>query len=157
METLLTYLHVVAGGTLVGKVVLLSFVVAPILAKQLDRASFGRVVRQLFPAYYAMGMIAALVGLTALGGLVFMRGLTTSMLLLSGSWLVILSAESYCRAPLTPRSNLMRDQLKAQEEQGAVDPQLQVAWDRLHRRSVYLNSLVLVMGLCVLGVATTWS
>ena len=47
----------------------------------------------------------------------------------------------------------MKDRLKEQEQRGAVDPNLQVAWNRLHRRSVYLNSLVLLARLCVLGLA----
>ena len=42
---------------------------------------------------------------------------------------------------------------KEQEQHGAVDLNLQAAWNRLHQRSVYLNSLVLLAGLCVLGLA----
>jgi hypothetical protein len=45
----------------------------------------------------------------------------------------------------------MRDRLKEQEQRGAIDAQLQAAWNRLHQRSLYLNSLVLVGGLCLLG------
>ncbi len=74
MESMLHYLHVLAAGLVVGKVTLLSFVVAPILARQLDAEAFSRVVRQLFPAYYAMGMGAALVGLSASGGLGLVLG-----------------------------------------------------------------------------------
>ena len=47
----------------------------------------------------------------------------------------------------------MRDRLKEQERQGAVDPALKRSWNRLHQRSLYLNSLVLVGGLCLLGIA----
>jgi len=71
-----------------------------------------------------------------------------------GIWLIILAAEVYCRSPLTPQSNAMRDGLKEQEQRGDVDPNLQAAWTRLHRRSVYLNSLVLLAGLSVLGLAS---
>ena len=46
----------------------------------------------------------------------------------------------------------MRDRLKEQEQQGAVDAALKQAWDRLHQRSLYLNSLVLLAGLCLVGV-----
>ncbi|MDF2458415.1 MAG: conserved rane protein of unknown function [Nitrospira sp.] len=56
MASFLAYVHILAGAVLVGKVVLLSFVVAPILAKSLEREPFGNVVRQLFPAYYGWGM-----------------------------------------------------------------------------------------------------
>ncbi len=151
IEPLMQYAHALAVAILVGKVVLLSFVVAPILAKQLEPAQFSAVVRQLFPAYYLLGMGSAALGLLSLLVLGFVQGLSTSLLGAGGVWLAILLAESYCRSPLTPQSNAMRDQLKEQERQGAVDPVLQAAWNRLHQRSLYLNSLVLVGGLWLVG------
>lgn len=153
MVPLIEYLHALAISVLVGKVVLLSFVVAPILAKSLEREQFGLVVRRLFPAYYVLGMGTAILGLVSLSGLAMIRGMSPSLLIAGGIWLIILAAESYSRSPLTPQSNAMRDRLKEQEQRGAVDPNLQAAWDRLHQRSVYLNSLVLLAGLCLLGVA----
>ncbi|MEQ1628663.1 MAG: DUF4149 domain-containing protein, partial [Nitrospira sp.] len=65
MDTLIQFIHALAVAILVGKVVLLSFVVAPILAKNLDREPFGKVVRQLFPAYYGLGMGTAVAGFIA--------------------------------------------------------------------------------------------
>jgi len=156
MVSLIEYLHMLAVSVLVGKVVLLSFVVAPILAKNLDRESFGKVVRQLFPAYYALGMGAAIVGLLSVTGLGLILGMSPVLLVAGGTWLFILAAEAYCRSPLTPQSNAMRDRLKEQESRGAVDPALQAAWNRLHQRSVYLNSLVMLAGLCLLGLANRW-
>jgi hypothetical protein len=152
VEPLTQYMHSLAVAVLLGKVLLLSFVVAPILAKNLEREAFGKVVRQLFPAYYALGMIAAAVGLLSVAVLAVSRGFTWVFGLAEGIWLVILAAESYCRSPLTPQSNLLRDRLKEQEQLGTVDPQLQAAWNRLHRRSIYLNSLVLIGGLGLLGL-----
>jgi len=52
MDSFFAYLHVLSIAVLVGKVVLLSFVVAPVLARTLDSEHFGTVVRHLFPAYY---------------------------------------------------------------------------------------------------------
>jgi Domain of unknown function (DUF4149) len=152
MAPLIEYLHALAIAVLVGKVVLLSFVVAPILAKSLEREQFGIVVRRLFPAYYALGMGTAILGLVSLSGLAMIRGMSPSLLVAGGVWLIILAAESYCRSSLTPQSNDMRDRLKEQEQCGALDPNLQAAWNRLHQRSVYLNSLVLLAGLCLLGL-----
>ena len=51
MVSVVEYFQMLAVAILVGKVVLLSFIVAPILAKNLERDPFGKVVRQLFPAY----------------------------------------------------------------------------------------------------------
>ena len=61
-ESIMQYLQALAAAILVGKVVLLSFVVAPVLAKQLAPEQFGKVVRQLFPAYYLLGMGASVAG-----------------------------------------------------------------------------------------------
>jgi hypothetical protein len=50
----------------------------------------------------------------------------------------------------------MKDRLKSQESEGTLNPALQTAWNRLHQRSVYLNSLVLLAGLCLLGLSSRW-
>lgn len=154
MLSVIEYLHMLAVAVLVGKVVLLSFIVAPILAKNLEREPFGKVVRQLFPTYYALGMGTAILGLISVIGLGLILGMSTTLLVAGGTWLIILAAEAYCRSPLTPQSNAMRDRLKEQESRGAVDPALQSAWNRLHQRSVYLNSLVLFAGLYLLLLAS---
>ena len=154
MAPLIEYLHALAVAILVGKVGLLSFVVAPILVKSLEREAFRTVVRRLFPAYYALGMGTAFLGLLSLSGLAMIRGTNPALLVAGGIWLIILATEVYCRSPLTPHSNAMRDRLKEQEQHGTVDPNLQAAWNRLHQRSVYLNSLVLLAGLAVLGLAS---
>ncbi len=153
LASVMQYLQALAVAVLVGKVVLLSFVVAPILARNLDQDAFGKVVRRLFPAYYVLGMGAATAGLLSVTVLGSTRGWNLPVLIAGGIWLVILAAESYCRSPLTPQSNAMRDRLKEQEQHGVVDATLKRAWDRLHQRSLYLNSLVLLAGLCLVGLA----
>lgn len=152
MARFIDYVHALAVAILVGKVVLLSFVVAPILAKNLEPELFGKVVRQLFPAYYALGMGTAVMGVIAASMLAALRGMSVVLLVASGIWLIVLAAESYCRSPLTPRSNAMRDRLKDQESRGLIDTDLQAAWNRLHQRSLYLNSLVLLAGLCLIAL-----
>lgn len=152
VEAAIQYLQALAVSILMGKVVLLSFVVAPILAKNLERGPFGTVVRQLFPAYYALGMGTAIVGFVSASCLGIIRGPSVPLLTAAGLWLLVLAAEAYCRSLLTPQSNAMRDRLKEQEQRGVVDPDLQAVWNRLHQRSIYLNSAVLLAGLCLLGL-----
>jgi Domain of unknown function (DUF4149) len=152
MMWLINYIHALAAAVLVGKVVLLSSVVAPILAKNLEREPFGKVVRQLFPAYYVLGVVTAVVGLLAVGATMALQGGSLSLLFTGGIWLIVLIAESYCHSPLTPESNVVRDQLKEQEQRGAVNAELLAAWNRLHQRSVYLNSLVLLAGLGLIAL-----
>ena len=151
MEATFRYLYLLACGLLIGKVALLSFVVAPVLAKTLEPESFGKVVRQLFPAYYVLGMASALLGLAAVNCLRMLQGFTRAGFAASLLWLIVLAAEAYCRSSLTPMSNEMRDRLKQQELMGSVDLALQRNWQRLHQRSVYLNTLVLFCALGLLG------
>lgn len=152
MVSVIHYLSLLAVAVLVGKVLLLSFVVAPILAETLVRESFCAVVRRLFPAYYALGMAAAVGGLVSVLLLKIFHETNPMRHLAAVVWLAVLAAETYCRSSLTPRSNAMKDRLKEQESQGTVDPLLERAWNRLHKRSVYLNSFVLLAGLCLLAL-----
>ena len=153
MHAILSYTHLLAASVLVGKVVLLSFVVAPVLSKTLKPESFGRVVRSLFPAYYALGMLSGALGLSSVLGLKILRGVDLVTLVAMGSWMFVLASEGYCRSLLTPHSNEMRDRLKEQEAHGSVDQVLKKSWERLHRLSVSLNSAVLIVGLILLAAA----
>lgn len=153
MNMLFDYVHLLVTGVLVGKVVLLSFVVAPIMAQTLDSESFGKVVRRLFPAYYLLGLGSAAVALASLMGLAALEGGGSMVVLAMVLWTGVLASEWYSRSSVTPRSNAMRDRLKEQALHGLVDPTLREAWERLHRRSVSLNSAVLIAGLILLGTA----
>ena len=153
MDMLLNYLHQLAAGLLIGKVVFFSFMVAPIMAQTLEAESFGKTVRRLFPAYYLLGMGSAAIALASLMGLAVLYGAGYVIVLSMALWAGVLASETYSRSYLTPQSNAMRDQLKQQKLDGAVDPGLMKEWDRLHRRSVVLNSLVLLAGLILIWTA----
>ena len=148
----LAYLHVVAIAVLVGKVVLLSFITAPVLARTLDPDSFSKVVRQLFPRYYALGMIAATVGWATITSIGLLHGFGLIDLISSTLWLGILAIENYCRSPLTPKINALSDRLKEAEKLGVKILSVRKDRDALHRLSVQLNSLVLIIGLFLIGL-----
>ena len=148
----LDYAQALAVSVLVGKVVLLALVVAPVLATVLEPAPFASVVRALFPAYYALGAGAAALGLLSAGLLAAGSGLEPALIGALGLWAGVLGIELYCRAPLTPRINALSDRLTRGRERGAEDSAARQQWDRLHRRSVRLNTAVLLMGLCLIGL-----
>ncbi len=152
MQHTLAYLHLLALAVLVGKVVFLSFVTAPVLARNLEPETFARVVRQLFPRYYALGMISATVGWVTITALGVQRGFDSFDVISSGMWLGILAIENYCRTPLMPQINELSDKLSANLKRGLNTPLLMKERDSLHRLSVQLNSAVLVMGLCLIGL-----
>ena len=150
-EHVLIFLNLVASAVLVGKIVFLSFVTAPVLSRTLDADSFSRVVRSLFPPYYGLGMMSAAVGWTTSVALGFYQGFTGFVLTPATLWLGILAIEQYCRTPLIGQINELSDQLKIKQAKGLSTPLLQRQRDGLHRRSVQLNSVVLFLGLCLLG------
>ena len=152
-EHILIFFNLLAMAILVGKIVFLSFVTAPVLSRTLDADSFAKVVRSLFPQYYGLGMISAAVGWTTSIALGLLNGFESIVLLPATIWLGVLAIEHYCRTPLIAQINELSDQLKAKQARGLTTPLLQQQRDGLHRLSVQLNSLVLFMGLCLIGLS----
>ncbi|WP_342349460.1 DUF4149 domain-containing protein [uncultured Nitrospira sp.] len=152
-EHILIFFNLLAMAILVGKIVFLSFVTAPVLSRTLDTDTFAKVVRSLFPQYYGLGMISAAVGWTTSIALGLLNGFESIVLLPATIWLGVLAIEHYCRTPLIAQINELSDQLKVKQAKGLTTPLLQQQRDGLHRLSVQLNSLVLFMGLCLIGLS----
>ncbi len=152
-EHILIFFNLLAMAILVGKIVFLSFVTAPVLSRTLDADTFAKVVRSLFPQYYGLGMISAAVGWITSIALGLLNGFESMVLLPATIWLGVLAIEHYCRTPLIAQINDLSDQLKAKQARGLTTPLLQQQRDGLHRLSVQLNSLVLLMGLCLIGLS----
>lgn len=149
---ILVFFNLLAMAILVGKIVFLSFVTAPVLSRTLTTDTFAKVVRSLFPQYYGLGMISAAVGWTTSIALGLLNGFESIVLLPATIWLGVLAIEHYCRTPLIAQINDLSDQLKAKQARGLTTPLLQQQRDSLHHLSVQLNSLVLFMGLCLIGL-----
>ena len=152
-ERILLFLNLLAMAILVGKIVFLSFVTAPVLARTLDSDSFSRVVRDLFPPYYGLGMMSAVVGWASSVALGMLHNAESLMLIPATLWLGVLAIEYYCLNPLIGQINELSDQLKVKQAKGVNTPSLVQRRDGLHRLSVRLNSLVLFMGLCLIGLS----
>jgi len=118
-----------------GAIVFFSFFVAPVLARALEPAAFSRVVRTIFPRYYALGAVCglALLGIAvARGALWVWNGPARAAAVL---FAVLTLVQILARQWLTPAINAARDA-------GASG---QARFDRLHALSVRLNGLVLVL------------
>ncbi len=152
VSSILTYVHALAIAILVGKVIFLSFIVAPLLARTLAPASFSQVVRNLFPAYYTLGIGTAIVGYLATLALGMVSGFDSIHVVGMGLWMGVLLLDSYCRTPLTPQLNQLRDQLNTQEFQGYREEDVRKKWEELHRLSVAINTVVLLLGLGLVGL-----
>jgi hypothetical protein len=118
-----------------GGIVFFSFFTAPVLARELDAAGFARVVRALFPRYYALGAVcgAALCGVAvARGALWVWNGPAVAA---AGLFALLTLTQIAARQWLPPAINAARDAGDAGKAR----------FDRLHALSVRLNALVLLL------------
>jgi putative copper export protein len=141
---LFDFVFLVAMSAWLGSILFFSFGVAPILFRVLPPEHAGRLVRALFPIYYAWGTTAGAVALPATfcGPLAVpeMRGPWVAVR--AGVILLGVLIMFYGGNVLTPAINAARD----------AGPPEAARFGRLHRRSVWLNGLVLVLGLSALGL-----
>jgi hypothetical protein len=134
--------YLVALAAWVGSVLFVSFGVAPVIFRVLGPEAGGRFVRVLFPRYYQWGAICGAIALPSAVAVPLcfpeLRGpwVGVQALVIIAATLIML----YAGNALTPAINAARD----------AGPLGESRFARLHRRSVQLNVLVLVMGLGLL-------
>jgi uncharacterized membrane protein len=136
-------IYVLALAAWIGGTALYNFGVRPAIFRVLDHSSASRFVQALFPRYYAWGVTAGAIALPArLGGpLCFpveLRGPAVgieALLLLAGTLMML-----YGGSVLAPAINAARDAGDMGNERFA----------RLHRRSVWLNAVVMTIGAALL-------
>jgi uncharacterized membrane protein len=134
--------YVLALASWVGGNLFLSFGVAPLIFRVLGAEMGARFVRALFPRYYAWGAISGAIALPAFLGVPLSypeyRGpmvAVQAFLILAGILIMLYAGNS-----LTPAINAARD----------AGPAEQARFERLHRRSVVLNAVVLLIGVGLL-------
>jgi hypothetical protein len=139
--------YVLALAAWVGSILFFSFGTAPVIFPVLGPEAGGRFVRALFPRYYVWGTISGAIALPAYvavplsfpeyrGPMVGVQAL----LILAGILIMLYAGNS-----LTPAINAARD----------AGPAAEGRFERLHRRAVRLNGVVLVLGIGLLiGYAT---
>ena len=134
--------YVTALAAWVGAILFFSFGVAPIIFRVLGAEAAAKFVRALFPRYYAWGVGATAIALPALvcGPLTYPelrgKGIGIQAALIGAGLAIML----YCGNSLTPAINAARDAGPAHADR----------FDRLHKRSVQLNGVALLLGLALL-------
>ena len=140
-----------ALGLWIGAVVFVSFVVAPAVFGSVPAETAGIVMGRIFPLYYGftaacgcVALAAALILWRAARGMAAWRAVVLLLI-------VMLAATTYAGAVVQPRARDLRPLL----HQPSVEPSVRPEFDRLHRRAVQLNGLVLLLGLVASGTAAT--
>ncbi|NJN47174.1 MAG: DUF4149 domain-containing protein [Candidatus Competibacteraceae bacterium] len=142
MTTLLMLaIAAVSVGLWIGAIVFHSFIVAPLVFKNLETEQARNFLRALFPRFFKFGLGCGIVLVLAL--ILAGTGLGWSALLLGllGTAVVMTGLEAYSLW-LVPSINAARDAGDAGAKQ----------FKFLHRLSVLLTLAILLMGLGVLGI-----
>ncbi len=138
-------------GLWIGAVVFVSFVVAPAVFGSVPAETAGAVMGRIFPLYYgftsACGCVALAAALVLWRAARGARAWGAIVVLLIG----MLAATTYAGAFVHPRARALRPLLHEPSAAASVRPE----FDRLHRRAVQLNGLVLLLGLAAVGTAAT--
>lgn len=131
----LTVVLVVALGVWLGAMAFFSFVAAPTTFRVLGDADAGRVVNEIFPVYYEVGV--------GLGGLAVVAWAAAYALGAGGTYAVVVPAltlvgvvlHAYARWVLVPKMEAAGDD----------------AFATYHRQSVVLNGVTMLAVLCALA------
>lgn len=126
-----------------GGMVFFSAIVAPVIFTQLPIADAGKVVSAIFPRYYLLGYVAGGLGLVLAVYLCVMRvprlWWATAALALA----VALGLTFYAGQVIRPKV----DAIRSVAEETNPNPERKAEFDRLHRLSVIINGVVIVLNL----------
>jgi len=151
LTVILRFVYLLSLALWIGSIVFFSFLAAPSIFRVLPREEAGKVVTAIFPKYYWEGIICGGVCLATslvLGVLNRWSVLLLVRVVLLGLMLV---ATLYAVVSLQPKIQTVKAHMASVEGLSPTDP-LHVEFGRLHRRSVGINSAVLLLGIVVVFV-----
>src|SRR5258706_987230 len=152
MTQAIKWLYLVALSVSIGSIVFFSFFVAPTVFKVLKPEDAARLQRAVFPHYYFVGSVCAVIGFVAVAVLLARGAFPTWAALLS---LVLLAgiggADLWMRQSVMPKMNEVRDRVAAVRASGGKpETSLDAEWKSMHGLSIAVNSAALLCGLLLL-------
>ena len=123
-------------GMLLGFMIFFPTVVAPSIFKNLNEKQSSLFLRSFFPKYYLFGIIISLIG-------IIVSYIENDLIIIS-SFIFVFVGFLFSRQYLTPLIN------KAKDEINKSDNLSKIKFERLHRFSVIINILQIVICIIIL-------
>lgn len=153
MLTFAKYLHLLTLVTWLGSMIFFSLVAAPAIFKGFEKKQAGEIVGVLFPKYFLLEEIAAVVAIATLGFIAtkigFGGGVKVGFILLA----LMGGLVFYSGMVNGPRAREVKMEIRAAEGDEAKVAELKKEFGKLHGVSVLVNMIILVMGLVLLYYA----
>ncbi len=150
MSFFIQWIYVLSISLWVGSIFFFSFLTTPTLFATLPREMAGQVISALFPRYYMVGYWAGgFLLVTTLIEAVFVRQWPVLRLILIG---LMMSATLYAGLVILPQAHNTKVEMKSLEAETPRAQKLEIQFKRQHRLSVYLNFIVLIAGLFLIGI-----
>lgn len=141
-------LYLVSLSLMVGGMVFLSFLVAPVLFQNFPREQAGETLSVIFPGYHLWSISCALLALISFSFMSMIHRklfLTRFILLIT---MVVLSL--YAGRVTGPEAAELRITIQEQRKMDSVSSELREKFQKLHQRAVILNGAVLLIGIGLL-------
>src|SRR5579863_2735915 len=138
--------YLIALACWLGGIVFFSFFTTRIVFASLPRAEAGVAIRALFPQYYMLGYVA---GTICVALAIYITAVRAPRLWWGGTTLALaiaLGLTFYAGTVIRPRVEAIR----TVTEEANPDPVRKAEFDKLHRMSVVLNGVVLLLNLAAI-------
>lgn len=141
------FVHLLSLVVWIGGIIFFSFFGAPSIFNVLDRELAGEVIGDIFPKYWMIGYVCST---TALGSLIYlwktgMSGIMLRVILLS----IMLVSTFYTGLYIGSTARDLKAQIHTTGE-GEKREELRQQFAKIHRRSMIMNVLILIMGVITL-------
>jgi len=142
---IIRFIHLISLVTWVGSIIFFSFFAAPAIFKALPRETAGDVIGGIFPKYWMVGYICSLATLITLIALATHE---KSFPMVKVIILVVMTALTFYSGLVVGSSaRTIKAEIRAVETAEQKEP-LMKQFKVLHRRSMILNIVTLLLGLC---------
>ncbi|MBI3398230.1 MAG: DUF4149 domain-containing protein [Deltaproteobacteria bacterium] len=144
---LIKFIHLLSLVVWLGGMIFFSFIAAPSIFKMLPRETAGDVVGNIFPKYWMLGYICSI---TALATLLILSFQEKAYPWARIGLLVLMTAlVFYSGKVIGKNATEVKAQIRATEDQ-AQKESLRLKFKAIHRKSMILNAVILILGMTVL-------
>jgi len=144
MITIIRFLHLLSLVVWIGGMIFFSLIAAPSIFKILPRDKAGDVVGDIFPKYWMMGYVCSAIALLTILVLSFQeQGYNLAKI----SILILMSGLNlYSGMVVGTKAREVKARMRSSGDTNEAEA-LKTEFNRVHRRSTILNSIILILGL----------